>query len=104
MRYGLPGADGHIHGLVEESSGFRRGKTQVCAAQLEQLTPAAQPRQGQLWILTGGNNQPHLWWQVLEHKSEGAINRFGIDNVVVIDDQDEIIHCRRDFIEQEGEK
>ena len=51
-------------------------------------------------ILTGGNDQVHLWRQVLEQKGEGLVNRFGINNVVVVKDEDEIVRDGGDFIEQ----
>ncbi len=44
-----------------------------------------------MWILTGGNHQVHPWWQVLEQKGEGIVNRSGINNVVVIEDENEIV-------------
>src|SRR3712207_1552557 len=53
-----------------------------------------------MWILTGGNHQVHTWWQVLEHKGEGIVNRSGINNVVVVKDENEIVLDGGDFIEQ----
>ena len=37
---------------------------------------------------------------MLEKKDDGIVNRFGIKNVVVIKDEDEIIRDCGDFIEQ----
>ena len=51
-------------------------------------------------ILTGGDDQVHLWRQVLEQKGEGIVNRFGINHVVVVKDEDEIVRDGGDFIEQ----
>src|SRR5437868_9450743 len=45
-----------------------------------------------------------LWRQVLEQKGEGGVNGFGIDNMEVVDDKDEIIRGGGDFIEQGYEK
>ena len=53
-----------------------------------------------MWILTGGDDQVHLWRQVLEQKGEGIVNRFGINHVVVVQDEDEIVRDGGDFIEQ----
>jgi 4-carboxymuconolactone decarboxylase len=39
----------------------------------------------------------------LEQEGEDSVNRFGIDNVVVVDDQDEIDRDGRDFIEQRSQ-
>ena len=88
------------HHLVEKLGGFGGGKTQVGGAQFGQLTPGAQPGQGQMWILTGGDDQVHLWRQVLEQKGEGFVNRFGINHMVVVQDEDEIVRDGGDFIEQ----
>ena len=51
-------------------------------------------------ILAGGYDQVHLWWQVLEQKGESIINRFGINSVVVVKDEDEIVRDDDDLIEQ----
>ena len=51
-------------------------------------------------ILTGGDDQVHLWRQVLEQKGEGFVNRFGIDHMIVVQDKDEIVRDGGDFIEQ----
>ena len=77
------------HHLVEKLGGFRRGKTQVDGAQLGQLAPGAEPGQGKLWILTGGDDQVHLRRQVLDQKGEGLVDRFGLNQVVVVKDEDE---------------
>jgi hypothetical protein len=41
-----------------------------------------------VWIITGGDDQVHLWWQVLEQKGEGVVDGLGFDQVVVIEDED----------------
>jgi hypothetical protein len=51
-------------------------------------------------ILTGSDDQVHLRWQVLEHKGEGILNRLGINQVVIVKDEDEIIRDSGDFVEQ----
>jgi len=56
-----------------------------------------------MWILTGGDHQVHPWWQVLEHKAEGFVNRTAIDNVVVIEDENEIVWDGVNFVEQGSE-
>ena len=53
-----------------------------------------------MWILTGGDDQVHLRRQVLEQKGKGFVNRFGINHMVVIQDQDEAVRNGGDFIEQ----
>src|SRR5512141_2615812 len=53
-----------------------------------------------MWILAGGDDQVHLGWQVLEEKGEGIVNRFGINRMIVIQDEDEIVLDGGNFIEQ----
>jgi hypothetical protein len=53
-----------------------------------------------LRILTGGDDHAHLRWQVLEEEGERIVNGFGIDDVVIVDDKDEIARQRSDLIEQ----
>ena len=42
----------------------------------------------------------HLWRQVFDEESQGLIYRFGINHMVIIQDQDEIVRDGGDFIEQ----
>ena len=53
-----------------------------------------------MWILTGGDDQVHLGRQMLEQKGQGCVNWFGINHVVVIQDEDEMVWDGGDFIEQ----
>ena len=79
------------HHLVEKSGGFGGGKTQVSGAHFGQVPPGTQTGQWQRWILTGGNDQVHLRWQVFEQKGESMVNRFGLKHVVVVQDEDELV-------------
>jgi len=69
-----------------------------CGLALALMLP--EPRQGELGILTGGDDQVHLQRLVLEQKGEGMVNGFGINHVVVVKDEDEILRDGGDFIEQ----
>ena len=51
-----------VHRPFEKPRGFGGGETQVRGAQFAQLPPGAQPGQGQMRVLTGGDDQVHLWW------------------------------------------
>ena len=42
----------------------------------------------------------HLRWQVFEQKSEGLINGFAINKVIIVQDQDETILNGGVFIEK----
>ena len=79
------------HHLVEKFGGFGGSKAQVGGAQFSQLAAGAQPSQGQVWILAGGDDQVHLWRQVLKQKGECVVYWFGINNVVVVKDKDEAL-------------
>ena len=76
------------------------GEAQVGGAQLGQLAPGAQPGQGERRILAGGDHQVHPRRQVLEQEGEGIVDRFGIDRVVVVEDEDEIVREGGDLVEQ----
>src|SRR5687767_4545055 len=56
-----------------------------------------------MWVFTGGDDQVHLWWLVLEQKGEGLVNRFGINHVIVVQDENEFVWDGSDFIEQGGQ-
>jgi hypothetical protein len=51
-------------------------------------------------ILASGDDQLHVWRQMLEQKGEGFVNRFGIKNVVVVKDEDEMVRDGGDLVEQ----
>ena len=89
-----------LHHLVEKAGGFGGGKTQVGGPQFGHLAPGAVASQGELRILTGGDDQVHLGRQVVEQKGEGLVNRCGINQVVVVQDEDKIVRDGGDFIEQ----
>ena len=97
------------HYLVEKFGSLSRSKTQVCDPQFGQLTTGAQPGQGQIGVFAGGYDQVHLGRQVLEQKGDGFVDRcrpayrFGIDHVVIVDDQGEIIRDGGNFIDQDGQ-
>ena len=88
QRGNVLGREVQAHHLVEKFGGFRGGKTQVGDAYFGQLAPGAQPGQGQGRILAGGDDQVHLRRQVLEQKGESVVDGLGIDQVVVIEDED----------------
>ena len=76
---------------LEELGGFGRREPQVGGAQLGQLAPGAQPGEGQARVLAGGDDQVHPRRQVLEQKGEGLVVRPGIEHVVVVQDEDEVV-------------
>ena len=109
QRANLLGREVQPHYLVEKFGSLSRSKTQVCDPQFGQLTTGAQPGQGQIGVFAGGYDQVHLGRQVLEQKGDGFVDRcrpayrFGIDHVVIVDDQGEIIRDGGNFIDQDGQ-
>ena len=53
-----------------------------------------------MWILTGGDDQVHLWRQVFDQKGEGLVDRFGINHVVVVKHEDEALRDGGEFVDQ----
>ena len=92
--------EGETHPLGEKLRGFGSGKPQVGGAQFGQLAPGTEPGQGQWWIFTGGDDQVHPRGQMLDEIRERLVNRFGIEQVVVVQDQDEMVRNGGQVIEQ----
>ncbi len=88
------------HRLVEKLSGFARAEAQVGGAQFGQLSTGAQAGQGKLRILAGRNDQMHLGGQMLEQKGERVVNSPGINQMIVVKDEDEGILDGGDVIQQ----
>ena len=63
------------HHPNEKVGGFGRREAQISGAQFGHLAPGAQAGQGQLRVLTGGDDQVHLRRLVLEQKGEGGVDR-----------------------------
>ena len=53
-----------------------------------------------MWIFTSSNDDVQMRRQILEEESEGCVNRFGLDRVVVIEDKDKIARDGGNIIEQ----
>ena len=80
--------------------GLGRGEAQVGGAQFGQLAPGAQPGQGQRGILTGGDDQVQLGRQVLDQEGQGIVDRPGVEDVVVVEDEHDIARDGGDVVEQ----
>ena len=88
------------HHVVEEGGGLVRGETQIVGADLEQLTTRAQATERQRRIGAARDNQVQLWRQVVEQKGHALVNRLGVDQVVVIEHQQDVLRGGADLIEQ----
>src|SRR5690606_16018041 len=59
--------------------------------------------QRQIGVLPRGNGHMHLWRQVLQQKGQRLVNRLGIDQVIVVEDQYELIPGGGDVIDEGGQ-
>jgi len=110
------GREVEAHDLVEEIGSFGGGETQVGRTQLGHLPPAAQAGQWELRVLTGGDDQVHLGRLVFKQKGQNCgdrcrcvnrslcIDRSGIDQVVVVKDEDELPARGRDLVQERGQE
>ncbi|HZK48328.1 MAG TPA: hypothetical protein VFD74_01840, partial [Thermoleophilia bacterium] len=51
-------------------------------------------------VLPGGDDQVHLWRQMLQQKRESLVHWFGVDDMVVVEDEDDTVRERADLVEQ----
>lgn len=73
-------------------------------AQFGQVAAGAEAGQRELGVFAGGDDQVHARRQVLDQEGERAIDRRGIDGVVVVEDDDDVLGDRGDLIEQGGQQ
>lgn len=100
--------DQDTQGQVLTDSGGRFVVFNIPAAKPEShavrsIGPGRVSGPGELWILTSRNDQMHVRRQVLDQKGEGIVNRLGLNHVVVVQDEDEIVRDGGDFIEQSNQ-
>jgi hypothetical protein len=79
-----------------------RGEAQVGGAQLSQLAAGPQPRQRQRRVSPAGHHHPQARRQILQQQRHRLVHRPGIDQVIVIQDQQHLIRARigRQLIDQ----
>ena len=88
--------------MVEENGRFFCGKAQICGAQFGELATNPQARQRQGRVFTGGDDEVKLWRQMVEQEGEGVIYWWGVEPVVVVEDEDEGVGNGRRLVEQHG--
>ena len=99
-RTDLVGGEVEVHDLVEKAGGLGRGEAQIGGAQLGQLASGAQSGQGQRGILAGGDDQVHLGRQVLDQEGQRIVDRLGVEDVVVVENEHDIARDGGDVVEQ----
>ena len=93
-RLHVGGIEVQLHRPVEELPCLVPGEAEVGAADLDELAAAAQPRQRQRRVGTGGHHQVQLTGEVLEQERDGLVHLGCGDGVVVVQDEDPL-HPRR---------
>ena len=72
------------------------GEAELSGAQLSQLAAGPQPRQRQRRVSPAGHHQQQARWQVLQQKRYRLVHRPGVNQVVVVQDQQHLIPTRLD--------
>jgi hypothetical protein len=81
LRQGGPGR------LAQQRRRLLDGEAQLGGAQLGQLPAPPQPRQPQRRVSPAGQHQPQDRRPVLQQESERGVHRLGVDQLVVVQDQ-----------------
>jgi hypothetical protein len=75
-------------------------KTQVTGADLDHLSPNAQPGEGKLGIGARGEHQVQGGRHMIEQEEESMVDGLIFDHVIVIQDEDDFSICLQNLIEQ----
>ena len=80
--------------LAQQRRGLGRGETQLGGAHLRQLAAGPPPRHRQQRVGTTGQHQMQPLRQVVEQESHRTVHLLGLDEVVVIEDQQHLPFSR----------
>ena len=80
--------EGHID-IGEICPCFRRRVPQVIGAQLEELAVGPQAGERERRVLAGQEDRVDERWSALDQEADEAMDRFGVDGVVVVEHEDE---------------
>ena len=83
---------------MEETRAFLEREAQIVGAQLHQLTPGAQPGQGQLRVLAGDDEQMELRRLVGDQRLDGFVHGGGVDGVKIVQHQQEFSRQRQQLV------
>jgi hypothetical protein len=87
-RHGRLGQLG-LHRRPEQRGGFLGGEAQVRLAQLDELPAGPEAGQRQRRVGAAGQHQPQLRWQALQQDGQAVVDRWRLDQVIVVQDQHE---------------
>ena len=79
------------HHPVEEIGGFGGGEAQVGGTQFGELIAHPQTCQRQGRVFAAGDDQAQLRRLVFDEEGQGFVNRFGVEQVVIVEDENQII-------------
>ena len=79
--------------LAQQRRRLLGGEAQVGGAQLSQLPAGPQPRQRQRRVSPAGHHHPQARRQILQQERHRLVHRPGIDQVIVIQDQQHLIRA-----------
>ena len=88
-RLDVCGGEGEPHGLGEVGRGLLGREAQVGGADLDELAPRAQPGERQARIGPRADHDLQVRWQVVDEEGEPVLHLGGVDDVVVVEDQDQ---------------
>src|SRR5215472_11981048 len=76
----------------------------ACGAPFRHLAPGTQAGQRERGILTGSQDHMQLPWQVLDERGQRLVHRLGLNQVVIVQDQDKRVREGGQVIEEGGEQ
>jgi hypothetical protein len=87
----------------QQGRGLLGGEAQVGLAQLGQLAAGPQPGQRQGWVGAAGHHQPELRRDTLQQDSQAVVDRWLLDQVVVVQDQHDLPWPLDQLVDQHGQ-
>ena len=91
------------HHLVEVRGGLVGREAQVGGADLDELAARAQAGQRQRRIGAAGDHQVQLRREMVEQEGHPVVDVAGVDDVVVVEHQHDIVRDGAELVEQRGE-
>ncbi len=92
-----------VHDAIKEGLGLFHGEEKLWAADLDQLVARSQTAQGQRRIGSGHHDQVNLLRKVHQEESDRVVNRLGLNQVVIVQDDDQVAGQVAQIVQQRGE-
>lgn len=78
-------------------------EAQIGGAELDELATPSQPGQRQRRVGAAGDHQVELGRQVLQQEGHPVLDLAGVDDVVVVEHQHDLVRERAELVEQRGQ-